>query len=457
MPYTTREALIWNDANWTPVILATLNQLSPVEQLKIARELVWREELLLNPLLGKLQDAIASVLRQFNCDDKTISGNLAPDQDWEQIQEDWTNLAASLVTAARFQFDNQLFKMQINSLQPLIDSDKELSDRIHHEQCLHSLYCMDYDSTHKILAEWDVSTSDPAWLLRKSSILWEIGDTVSATELLDSAFTSIRNLPSDSDSFAKPSRESWATLVSIDSAEGPPQFDHLTRLANLGYDPIAETQRVVIPISSNADISSMPSFDIDEPPTLTANFTAFDTHKAPYRPVRLSEITGLPPMNRIHGRINLLKESAVNLADHNLELAVVLILRASSDGTDPTLNKILTRDRIATMSVEFAERLSCRCIRAMEYAYEDLSTELGTRLFQVAAEVLSRVIFRSCPGHCRQPFGYRQILLSKFGPHSGNGFGRVQASVRTYLGSPALQSETSTRLRNVGLTYYKRR
>ena len=108
-------------------------------------------------------------------------------------------------------------------------------------------------------------------------------------------------------------------------------------------------------------------------------------------------MAGLPPFTS-HSTVwaEVLKKAADEVADYDLEFAIRLVLRACNGDSDKTLERILTRIRIATMPTELAESLTEFCLNALDKAMRDKVTQASAtqQRFNTAAEVLSRLAIR---------------------------------------------------------------
>ena len=86
-------------------ILQALPKLESVERLRVIRELVWRRETLLNPVLSRLESAAEETLELIDCQGRTIDDAVDLAVDWGDIREAWRAVALALVTVARHRFD----------------------------------------------------------------------------------------------------------------------------------------------------------------------------------------------------------------------------------------------------------------------------------------------------------------------------------------------------------------
>ena len=400
LPFTNRGQMEWSTDAWGHVTLKSLPDLQPIERLVALRELTWREDSLLIPMHPDLQSAIVDTLGSIDCHNRTIGDAAAPTEDWTTIREDWRNLALTLITAARFRFHGEAFDQAVKALEPFQDEDPDLCHRIQHEKCLWALYGMDFDSLDILLTDWKTENCDPAWMMRKSALLWEIRRDSEATELQDYAIVAIKAMPPDDSSLAGLSRESWATFVALSWDNSQTTFNRLRELVPMRCDVFGERQSVADGMSRDKAEDDPPPFDINRRRGTSERWSNYNRHAAVYRAVRLSEMAGLPPVtDQSTVWAEVLKTSAEEIADYDVEFAVRLALRACSGDTDKTLGRVLTRARVATIPPEQAGILAKVCQNALGNAMRDKVTRASAtqQRFNTAAETLSRLAIRLEP------------------------------------------------------------
>ena len=406
IPFPNRSETERNNIVWSRTILASLPDLKPTERLMALRELLWRADMWLVPIYQDSGATIQETLDSIDCHNRTIDGEAAPKEDWTAIREDWRNTATALVTAARFQFDGLAFEQAIKALEPFQDEDPDICHRIHHEKCLKSLYDMDFNSLDSLLYEWKTENCDPAWMMRKSALLWENRCDSEATELLDHAIIAIKAMPPDESSLANLSRESWATFIASNWENRLTSFDRISELVPMRCDVFGERQCITEGMGKNRVEEDPPLFDSNRWRNVSERWTNHDPYAVAYRAVRLSELAGLPPVAYRSGRLNsstvwaeVLKKAAEEIADCDLEFAVRLVLRACNGESDKTLGRILTRTRVATIPPELAKNLTQCCLNTIDKTIRDKVTPVSAtqQRFATAAEVLSRLVIRLEP------------------------------------------------------------
>jgi len=351
-------------------------------------------------MYSDLESAIHELLNLIDCQNRTIDGELAYNEDWSAIRENWRNVAAALVTSARFEFDQAAFEKATKALDEFQEEDLEIYHHIHHEKCLWAIYHRDFTSLDNLLVNWKTGNCDPAWMMRKASMLWEAGKNSEAEELLNNSTALIKAMPVSENSLANLSRDSWATFIALDWDNRLTSLDRIRELVPMRCDVFGERQSVTEDMGRNNSEEDPPHFDINRRRSTSKLLTNYNSFAAAYRAVRLSEMAGLPPFTG-HSTVwaEVLRKAAEEVADYNLEFAIRLILRACTGENDKTLERILTRTRIATMPTELAVTLTESCLKAMDVAIRDKVTQVSAsqNRFNTAAEVLSRLVIRLEP------------------------------------------------------------
>ena len=407
VPANKRQVMSWNTQDWEPLILRVLPDFAPVEQLQTIRELVWRHEILLERISSALESAAVKTLDPIDCEARAVDRHEDPKIEWIDVREAWRSIALALVTVARHRFDRGLFDQRIKLLSPFLDDDPYVALRVYHERCLWAVCSMDFKALEGLLEDWRTENCDPAWMIRKAAILVEMGWDDKATELIDHALDTIRQIPADERSVAGPSREGWALY----SKERIGNWDMLSRrwaeLAPLKCDVSMEMHHVsnaIRNIRDNRKTSTTQTFDLGTQST-SWNIISADSQAAVYSAIRLCEVAGLPPS--IDGVIvasGILQSAAEKLSVSDLEMAIRLVLRVSTYDKDDTLGSVLSRTRVAALPVKSVNTLVEICKGVIEYALPRMAeVSVNTRdvfwteRVRVAIEVLSRLALRLSP------------------------------------------------------------
>ena len=404
VPAHKRDTLSRDTQVWEPLILRVLPDFAPEERLQAIRELVWRHEILLERISSELESAAVKTLDLIDCEARTVDRHEDPKIEWINVRKAWRSIALALVTVARHRFDRGLFDQRINMLSPFLGDDLDVASRLYHERCLWAVYSMDFKALEGLLEDWKTENCDPVWMMRKAAILVEMGWDDKATELIDHAVDTIRNIPADELSVAGPSREGWA-LYSKQRIEN---WDMLSRrwaeLAPLKCDASMEMNHVSNTIRNIRDYretSTTPTFDLGTQSTRW-NIISADSQAAVYSAIRLCEVAGLPPtINHVIVAFDIMKSAAEKLFVSDLEMSIRLVLQVSTYDKDDTLELVLSRTRVATLPVKSVKTLVEICKGVMEYALPRMAgASVNTRdvfwieRMRVAMEVLSRLALR---------------------------------------------------------------
>ena len=184
-----RSELSRRTEDWKPPILDALPRLTLIEQLKALRELVWRKEILLEPITPDLETAAKQALNEIDCEKHTVGGVYSTRDDWSEVREAWVAVTLALVTDARFDCNRQLFDERLDALKPFVNDEPDVEHRIQQERCLWAVYSLDFDHLNELLDGWTVENCDPVWLLRKAALLTEARRYHESVSLVEGALT----------------------------------------------------------------------------------------------------------------------------------------------------------------------------------------------------------------------------------------------------------------------------
>ena len=404
-PGSVHVTLGWETREREPRILKVLPEFAPVERLDTIRELVWRHEILLEPLSADLESAAEDALQLIDCQQRMIDGTAAPDIAWPTVREAWRTIALALVTVARHRFDRSAFDQRITALSPFLQDDTNIAHRIRHERCLWAVYALDFTSLDGLLKDWQTENCDPVWMMRKAALLFETGQSDEAIALANRALASIREMPTDDLSLARPSREGWALWL-VDRLEDRSAFiRRWDELAPLKCNALMEKQYIADAIKETREAREAPLFDLGARPGDRWRFSNVDLRATAYRAIRLSEVAGLPPVaNDINAATDILNLAAEQLSGSDLAMAVRLVLRVCTYDQDKTLMRVLSRPRVATLPAASAKVLAEICQKIIEYALPRMVGAGASgrpvswiERMRVAIEALSRLVLRLEP------------------------------------------------------------
>ena len=392
--------------SWEGPILSQCSDFAPVERLLAIHELIWRREILLEPISQVLEEAAEQALSAVDCHSRRIEGNDVDDIDWTEIREAWRNIALALVTAARHNFSYERFSDRVRKADAFISDDPDVFHRLEHERCLWAVSSMELDRLESLLANWDVVDCDPAWMLRKSALLRDIDRDEEAEQMVELAINGIEQINDDDRSVAGASREGWALWSEARQDNRQALHKRWNELAHVKCDAFTEKDIIERGLTSETESSEKPSFDLGRQQVLRMQFQQKPLVDTTFRVLRLVEVAGLP-LNvlgphaaRTAVASQALKSVAAILATTDLEMSIRIVLRVCTYDDDETLAFVLSRTRIASLSSVSASRLVRTCLQLIDYelnragiAGEYLERASVERL-RVAIEVLSRLALR---------------------------------------------------------------
>lgn len=410
VPSSERQLLSLSTNEWEPKILEVLPDFAPIDQLNAIRELVWRKEVLLEPISDRLESAAEEALKSIDCHSRTIDGVVNRAIEWAAVREAWRTVALALVTAARRNLDLHVFEQRIEALSPFRQDDPDVDQRIRHERCLWAMYSMDFEALDGLLKDWQTENCDSVWMMRKAALLTETGRNDEASELIEYALAASRENPANDRSVVGPSCESWALWSAWrDGGENRQELmKKWDELAPLKCNAFTEKHHIADAIKGKSETEEAPAFDLGRRQGSGFRWSneEFERLIAAYRAIRLSEVAGLPPsINHVNVATDILKLAAESLVVLYPEMAARLVLRVSTEEGDKTLKRVFSRTRVAVLSVDSAKALAEICSSVIEYALPQMvgMTARGNYpLFwigrmRVAMEVLSRLVLRLAP------------------------------------------------------------
>ena len=399
---------------WEGHILNSLPELTPVERLNAVRELVWRYGILLKPISTELEAAAADTLKAIDCHSRRINESSEATVDWVSVREAWWTVALALLTPARFRFDRDLFDQRIETLKPFTNDNPDIAHHLLHERCLWEIYSMNFEALERLLEGWVVKDCDPVWMMRKAALLTEVRHYEESASLIQSALTSLRSDLVAGKIIASTSREGWAlaSTVTVNNWQEIPR--EWAKLASQNCDAGAEINRLRAVLQGSKERDDTPSFDLG---TRQVTYRLFSNLPcagiiAAYQGIRLIEAAGLPPVNNPSSSdpvpfpmvSDILSLAAKKLITVEPELAIRLTLRICTYDRDKTLQRVLSRPRVATLPCDTVVTLAKICTGVIQYALPRLPT-LGNptsgiswvERMRVALEVLSRLALRLPP------------------------------------------------------------
>jgi len=191
--------------------------------ISILFELNWRFELCLLPLFTNIAEKIENVLMSINpfpsfltLEKSIISPNIQDYQDynWSEIGSHWIDLAFSLLRQARESNNIERYQFWSDSLTRLTNLNSDINNRFFYEKFLNCLFNLDQIELKKTINLWSVDDNQPKYLIKKSSLLAELGELDEAKNLAEKALSTIRaHLHSNRDDFFLLSLEGWCMVL----------------------------------------------------------------------------------------------------------------------------------------------------------------------------------------------------------------------------------------------------
>ncbi|TLN00961.1 SIR2 family protein, partial [bacterium] len=401
---------------WEQVILRTIPEFPLLEKLSIIRELVWLRENLLEPLSEPLEVAVQTILKEFDCKTRKMNDPVDCSVRWVDIREIWRDMGMALLTAARQRFNRDIFDRLLLNLQPFMDDNPDVAQRINHEKCLWALYSLDFAGLEKLLKEWQTEGCDPIWMARKAAILIETDRNEEAVRLLNRSLSIVREAPQDSLTLASPSREGWILWLALafeqrfgastdETLDAPPAFKRWRQLANFECDAFSQKRDIFNTLRGDPKKKDIPLFDLGarRGKTIHLENKKYEGWIFARRAVRLCEVAGLPPSaSHMVVASDLLKIAADHLIDNDYALAFRIALRVSTSEDDETFNRVWSRTRIAVLPIEEVATLVELVTSVINYALPRAISHTKKSVFwltrlRVAIEALSRLVLRLTP------------------------------------------------------------
>ena len=392
---------------WTPFILKELPGLKATERLIAVREVIWRHELVFMRLPDDLVISGEQALNAIDCQERSVEGDPAENIDWASIRHSWQDVAMALVTEARYRLDAGGFADRIASLEPFVGDDPEIGHRVRHERCLWASWSLEYEELTTLLDEWRTAECDPAWMMRKSALVREVGGEDEAVLLIERALTKIRAMPHSTRDVTRPSREGWALWSMASWSKMANVRERWSQLASVNCDPSMELHYLRNALARNRRDEATPQFDLGMPPKKPPRRSERLLKEAVYRSMRLSEVAGLPlfigkrwSTDSADISAHLIKLASELLATSEPAVAMRQMLRVARYDKEDAFSRVLARDRVAVLSVQSARELAAASRRLLAYAHPRIEAPapernmLGSEQTGVAMEALSRFALR---------------------------------------------------------------
>lgn len=350
---------IWRDFNNSILnIVESGESLTWQLQLYLAYQVVWRLNLCLYPPIDSLIPKLEEILEHKK--PNNFSKITTPIQvDEYEFKEAWIKIALSVFNYYREKQNIEKFNYWKDKVENLVKEKQDWIYEYKYILCQNYLATLDYDATLKVVNTWDVSTSSPEWLLKKASVLIELGFLGKATSILEELLSKIRaTFVEEKDDFYLYSAEGICLFLlrHIKIAENNfgttfDRFDELKEFFANPYDEIRQLRYDVITNEVNAasNVTRKKSFDPKKRSTSWSlgSDINYKSQTKSYNYLRLYYKGGFPskaPGVRFFDKESL-EKTIHNLSYQEKRWIFNILMR---DGDRKLLNKWLDRVRIAT-------------------------------------------------------------------------------------------------------------
>ena len=420
LPFSKHSHLFAYTTEWVKPMLRALPDLDPRDRLSVARELIERIELLMDPLAPELAKAATEALAAI---ERHMEENAEISEEEENaIQEDRVALMLAVLTDSRYELDEAKFEEWSRRLNKTVRFGTPAFHRLHHEQCLWEFTRQDFARLAERLNAWSTEGTDPMWSLRKAALLVESGDVDGGRDL------AIQTLQRAERAWARDSRvltasrlgwarywrhaEDWAHWWDQswqDKASSHPDTDLWARLAPHDADARSDLDAYVRKMTREQREESPWTFDLGRVHSFTLSNPEAHSFRCAWRVIRLLELSGLPsgiPRVRI---ANDHIERAARLIAPFLPAYAARLLLISGSRNEKALNAVLSRTQIACMSDQETSSLLDAAQRARDHFLRRWIPAVGEEDFlrqrvENAIEITSRCVVRHGVGRASEIF-----------------------------------------------------
>ena len=406
LPGARRHRLRGSTEKWEPEILRILPELDIIDRLRVIDELVWRHEIVLEPISDALERAATDTITAIDCQCRTVGGDESPDVPWSNVRLAWGRVALVLATTARQRYNRVQFERWVAALSPFVDDHEDVSQQVHYEKVLWALYSLDFSSVDAQLDTWQTDASDPVWMLRKAAMLVECRRTDEARQLTSRALAEIRKAPEDRGSLGGPSREGWSLFMVATlerrSTELPnleARSRHYQRWRELGavLCDALEEKSLCAEALLDRPTDEKPVFDLGVRTEGVSYRSAARRELEARRALWLTEVAGFPAAA---GSKDILKRAAEALVPSEPLLASLLVLRICDYDGDGVLMRVFARMRVAALPDNAVDVVGRCCSQCIDYSVSRIrgpEASAWVDRLRVALEILSRLVLRKQP------------------------------------------------------------
>ena len=431
-PYSNRIELWEYTEFWLYGIFAEAEKLEPPENLLLLYELIWRLDRVLCPLFVSQAETIATIVEDYNPFPAmltTSAAKIRPDNplyksiDWSALQEAWINLVFALLREARDDQEQHRFKKWEEYLVGPASLRVDWQARLNYERCLFSLFGLDEEGLRQNLEKWSTSGLPPFWLVRRASLLAEIGELPEAEHQAAEALSAIRSrMQAYSPDYALLSQEGWTmkllrAIRMLPGEELPAYQKRWDKLEAYSCNPWRDVERMKLDLlrpRPGADSGSEVVTEFD-PGRVTLTFHTGGNLLGKLLPafafLRAYEEGALPM------RCGFVEMNASEIAMASTWIepyaplwALCSIIRSANG---KAINANFSRVRVGGMTQESVNKYYILASRALQQAVNSVEAEqgpaprrFGYRLMPILLELLSRLSFRLAAEDLLQLYEY---------------------------------------------------
>ncbi len=394
-------------------ILDAVSKVPLLDALDALFELNWRYELALVPLAFDLAEPVRDVLAAL--EPEIAAANRG-------VRGQFWQLAIALVRHAREENDVELFDKWVAALQPLAAADGDVASRLEMERLLLLRARLDFAALETRVTAWEPQ-GDAMWLVRKASVLADLGRDRGADTASEAALGQIRERTAkDKEDVFAWSRESYALVLreafTLGWRDAPSDIvvrpvreqlrERQEELASRTCDALAELEwfrseldRAPIGLA-DGDMSTHAGFDLG---TINRTFHLGAPHPLvvrlrAFQAIRFTEESGLPARAG-YTTISqgLLRRAAVWLQGLSPR-GIRAFVPACDDPSDKHLAPMFSRAGVASLddaqTAELSDRL-LNVLRQLAPAASAIQDRRDPRLARIgiALELLSRLVVRN--------------------------------------------------------------
>ena len=423
--------------HWEKILLRRTETWELSDRLIALRELSWRYGILMNPHKPEFATASAETVRDF---DSTFAQGASETRADSGALSDCRNaLLLSVLTEARFQFDEDQFREVSEKLEGRVPDGTDAWHQFHHERCLWALTTHSFEELEDLLDDWTMDSGDRIWSIRKAAVLADMDAYVQAFELAEKSVVELEDLTEQTTSVANMSRLAWALQWRMaretqklwdprnrETANYQGILDRWVQLAQYECDVRSEWQRFEQAVETVR--TPAPAGSLSPPPHRrdVLRMDEYGRYRHAYRAVRMIELAGLP--SRIPGvkmAADTLRKTAEALASLGADHAFPVAVRAGSDCSPGGFGAVLSPGNLAILEQRVADRIVETLERGRDYR---LTQEQGSGLEgrtgaeEAAANIdaLSRCMPRAGDEKAKANFRWAVEYSGRYGHHAGH-------------------------------------